>query len=752
MESRVIFQDGMDNDPADFNNLEDFVGRSLDHIVGDTITSDRKFAGFQATASSAVNLNALPGRLYSGGKVYDYSDEFAYDFTTQLPAATKRIATLVLWGEEADTDTRPREFLINEETNASEPRVVAMEHARVGKLSVALASESADPLPPILESGVIAVASIVLTPTGIESVTMVTDNMVDSVASVSGRVGVIEDFKSKIEPQVSSLGSDIAALTKGQASLVPLGMYGRTLDRLAVLEARDGVPLTAVDSFADLLVDESGTDTAFAGYEAKVDEGVRFPDEDEATTQLAIYNPLNPAAKVVGGVLFPSYTRTKRFSIGPKTDEIQVSSFSYDTHTLVQKAPSRHRVRHGPGRTVSTAANWLKTGRFDVSALVFRRDDEAWTVPANLLSEAVKNHHPERHVNHWEDSYEAPYWEEVTDTNSVNGSNVAETFLNANDMWLDAVGLTFTRLAVAGGLTLAICETDRGMPLLDKVISSTTVDRSTLVLNTETVIPVQPVFLTGGVRYAIVVITGADHWLAASAGTSYPQGTLFYVVDGAYQQGDATRDIMFSLYQAQFPTARTVIDLQPLSLVGGIADIDILASTIIPGSSQLTYEVQVGGLWYPLAEVDASILGAGGVMPNLLAFRVVFTGTPDVMPAVTLTSSQVRVSRPTAALTYISATRNLPGAGSTDIHVTVRLESFVEVHHDLTVELLTGVGFATVEAADAVADVTLPDGSIERTATFSLGAAVTAFKVKMDGATDSALSVFHVAQRKDYAL
>lgn len=752
MESRVIIYDGMDNDPEDLNNLQDFVGRSLDHVVGDAVTAERKFAGFKATAANLTTLSALPGRLYSGGEVYDRANEFTHDFTTQLPAATKRIATLVVFGEEVETDARPREFLINEETNASEPRVVSLERARVAKLSVALGAENADPLPPILDSGVTAIATIVLAPTGIVSVTMTDANALPSVQSVSDRADDLEGFRDRIGPQVASLGSDIAALTKGQASLVGLDMYGRTLDRLAVLEARDGVPSAAVDSYADLLVDDTGTDRAAAGFNATVEEGIRFADEVSATTALAILNPLNPAAKVTGGFLFPAYSRTKRMGIGPKTGEIQASSYGFQTHELVQKTVSRHRVRHGPRRKVSSSANWLKTGRFDVSKLVFRRDDEEWNVPAALRNRAVLNHNPRRRRNHWEDTYEVPYWEEVTVTQNVNGTNVAETFLNANDMWLDAVGLTFTRLAANGNVTVAICETDRGMPMLDRVISSTAVDRASLKVNEETVIPVQPVFLTGGIRYAIVVITAADHWLATCAGSSYPQGTLFYVLDGAYQQGDATRDIMFSLYQASFAVSRAVIDLNPLQLAGGIADVDILASAVIPGSTQLTYEVQVGGAWYPLDEVEESILGAGGNPPNLMAFRAVFTGTPDVMPALALTNSQVKLSRPKAALSYTSAARALPGGGSATIHVTARLESYVEANHNLTADLLTGGTFATVEPADATSDKANPDGSIDRTFVFNLGAAVTAFKVRLTGATDNSLNVFHIAQRKDHAL
>lgn len=752
MESRVIFYDGQDNDPADYNNLQDFVGRSLDDIVGDAVTDQRKFAGFATAATGATTVTAQPGRLFSGGKVYSRENEFEYDFTTKLPVAARKIAVLVTWGEEVDTDNRPREFLINEETGASEPRVVSMERKRDAKLSVALGAENADPIPPILDSGVTAVATIVLTPTGIDSVTLASENALDSVQSVSNRIADVEDFQTKTSPQIASLASDLAALTKGQASLVDNTRYGRTLDRLAILEAKDGIPAAAVDSKADFLLDDSGSDLAFAGSSVRVNEGIRFDDEQAAISALQIFDALNPRAKIVGGVMLPAYTRAKRMSVGPKAGEVQVSSYSYATHTLVQKTMSRHRVRHGRKRTVSTSVNYYKNGRYDTAVRVFRREDEAWTTPAPLIKNAIQNHHHTRQKGHWEDTYEVPYWDEVTVSNDFNGTQVAETFLQANDMWLDAVGLTFTRLAADGTVTVAICETDRGLPLLDKVISTTTVARASLKVNDETVIPVQPTFLTGGNRYAIVVITTADHWLATAAGASYPQGTFFYVLDGAYQQGDATKDLMFSLYAASFAASRAVIDMAPLSLAGGIADVDILASAVLPGSTQLTYEIQVGATWYPLSESESTILGAGGIMPPLLPLRAVFTGTPDVMPAITLTNSQVKVSRPKTALTYFSANRALPGAGSTQIRATYRLENFDAAHHTFTPKILTGAGFVTEAAATSVTDVSTADGAIERTAVFNLGAAVTAFKLKALATTDDALNVFHVATRKDYAL
>jgi hypothetical protein len=220
MERRVIFRDGMDNDPADYENLQDFAQGSLDHIVADGITPERKYAGFKAVASGVTNLTVQPGRFYSGGKVYSRDTVFEKDFTSSLPVATKKIVSLVVFASEVDTDTRPREILINEETGASEPQVVAMERARVANVNTVAGEANADPLPPIVDAGVIVIATILLTPQGIASVTMNPENALDSVQSLADRAADLERFQTKAGPQIASIAADIASLTNGQVGTV----------------------------------------------------------------------------------------------------------------------------------------------------------------------------------------------------------------------------------------------------------------------------------------------------------------------------------------------------------------------------------------------------------------------------------------------------------------------------------------------------------------------------------------------------
>jgi hypothetical protein len=752
MERRVNFYQGQDNSPDDYNNLQGFVSDSLDHIVGDGVTALRRYAGFETAADGALTIATAIGRLYSQGKVYVTDGVFNYDFTASLPVGTRKICTIVTWPEEVDTGAVAREFLIDAETGATEPQVVSMEHTRIARIGVVQGAEAPDPAKPVLDSNVTAIAYVTLSTGGIESVAMVEENKLDSVQSVADRVDDLERFEADIGPQVVSLGADIAALTEGQKELVGVEQYGRVLDRLAVIESKTGVPDAAVDSFADFLLDESGTDSAFAGYDAKVEEGIRFPAAASATSALTLRNPLDPAAKLTGGVLMPAYDRAQRFSTGKPTGEVKVSGYSYATHAMTQKTMARLRVRHGPARLLSSVSSFYKTSLFDIANDVFAKAGEIFVTDAKLRQVGRREHIFRRANFHWADVVEVPYWEQSTVESEVQGTQVVETFLQSNDMVLDAVGLTFTRLAADGAVTIAICETDHGLANLDKVVSKTTVDRADLSTEGETVIPVQPVFLTGGVRYALVIITAADHYLGTVDGSVYPQGTFFYVLDGAYQQGDGTKDIAFSLYAAKFRQARAILELGEVTLAGGIADIDILSQAVVPGSCDLTFFVQIGATWYPLAEVATSALAQGGVMQNLLPLRVVMTGTPDVMPMLTLTGSQVVVSRPKLALNYVSAIRNLPGAGSTQIRATFRLEGFDAAHHTLTPKLLTGAGYATETAASSTTDVVQADGSIERTAVYNLGAAVTSYRHKLAATSDSELIPFHVAARRDYAL
>jgi hypothetical protein len=751
MERKVLFHDGQDVGPDDFNNVQDFAQTSIDHVVGDAVTPKARYAGFTASKSGPTTITVAAGRLYSGGKVYARNDVYTNDFVTALPVAGKKIVSLVVWGTETDTNVQPREFLINEETRQTEARPVPLEHARLANINVVVGQEAPDPVPPLIDVGITEVARIVLSPLGVESITMLTDTALPQLENVEDRVEDLEGFRKDVEPRVSTIASDIAKLANSIKGLSNQGLVTRIAYDVARLKEVAGIPDERIDYASDHFLTLDETNTTDPTLLALVQEGIRFAPENEGLAQLQVFDPLNPRQVIAGGILLPAYDRTLRLATGQRSGELSIAQYSYQTHEMRELTMTRQRIRYGEELTVCTNNSWWQSGQYDPISGIFTKDGETFQVGTTFTSyDGTINHEILRLQRFWYDTVEEPYWDEVTVDHTVQGAQVAQTFLNSQDGWLDAIGLSFTRIAADGIVTLALTKTVRGEPDLDSVIAFVEVGRDKLRLAPEeTVVALPPTYLQAGERYGIVVTTTADHWLAVTEGSNFAQGTLFYNTDGAYQQGDLTKDLVFSLYFAKFRSNFVRVDMQPLQLQGGITKIDILANTIAPKSTTITYEIQVGSSWYPLAAVEQTALIG---LPPLLPLRIAFNGTTDMMPGVMLSGSQVKVSRPRTTFKHISKARTLP-APAQNIQVKERLEYFDPAYHTSSCKLRTGAGYATEVAATAVTELPIPEESaVERTYTFALPAAVPSYEIQTEGTTTTALKTFHVAERVDIAL
>ncbi|TXM68204.1 hypothetical protein [Methylobacterium sp. WL120] len=759
----------MDVDPEDHNNLQAYAQDALDHVVADTLTTAQRYAGFLVSKTAITSVTVAGGRLYSGGKRFGKPAITVQDFITSLPIAGKKIVSVVVWGQEVDTNQTPREFLLNEETGASEPRSVAMTKARIANVQFASGTEAPDPTPPIIDVGYTRVANITLSTTGVEKIEMIVANSVENLDYIGDRTDSLELFEAEAKPKISTLSSDLAKLANQLKATASQGLLERMLQRLAVIEFKDQIPQNAVDSYADYFLGQQYVNLTHPLSHCKVGEGVRFPDYNATDSQLQIFDPLNPKVMIKGGVMFPAYDRQIWQANNRYASEAQVAGYSYQSFQMVEKTMSRQRVRYGSEFTVCTNNAFWATGTYDYFTQTFKRGDETFKVsdPLVIDNQVINFDAAGNAINHsylrlkqiFVDSVDEPYWDKVTIPHTVNGAQVAETFLQGQDIWLDAVGLYFTRLANAGSMTVSICEVTKfGTPNLNSIISHTTLERDKMQLYpAETVVGLQPVFLQAGKRYAILLTTAADHWVGMTAGEDFTSGTFFYVLDGAYAQGDGTRDLMFNLYRAKFRQNRTVIEFSSLSLAGGMLSIDINADVIAPGSTQLTYEIQPqgSGTWYNLLDVNNYVLGKGGSIPVLSGFRAVMAGTVDMMPVVKISGSSVRVSRPDVTRTEISQPFTLPAA-SASIHVIERYEGIDTNHHFAGVRLRTGAGYNTVVNPSASTQETgvdeLGQKWIERHYVFGLGAAVASYVVQHDATTDTPLITFHTAWMKTYGL
>lgn len=756
MERRVIIHPNQQVTDGDLNNIGEFARASLDHVVHDGVEPGRKFWGFPITITGPLEITVGEGRYYSQGQVYYRNDEggVVINLADYVPVVTKRIVSVVVWGNQSPTAVEPRTFLIDAETGQTEAEAVATESRRFAEINVVPGTENANPQPAPLDMNVIAIAHVTMTPSGVESVEMVESNRLNSVASNHQKIAELQAWRGQAGTRIDTLGTDVANLAHRLTGTVTQ----RELFEVAADVARVKRALDFGDDLSsyghDPFLDMRDSDPDHPDWLAKVEEGCRFPYAQQRVANINLLNPLEERVKLTGSFALPAYTPVERISVVGRDGEIPISQYQHQTVEMRQKTMTRVRVRYGPYQIVCTNSDWWKTGQYDPVQGIFRRGNEEWEVADYKISHPTRNDANGLQAK-WVrlrqvfyDYVEEPYWEQISITESVSGSVIAQTFLNSQDGWMTHLDLWFTQVAASGVVHVLITETTNGAPDLRKVIGRVAVDPEDLkTYPQETRIPFTPTYLKKGVRYGIVLVTQGAHMVAIVDGNKFAEGSLFYSTDGAWFQGDLTRDLAMRVLYAEFPATRVEVQIEAFELANGIANIDILAESYIPDGCDLIFEIQINGVWRPLQYYDTNILTG---LPPLLPARIVFLGTTDLMPGIKFgAASTVTTFRPRTDFTHISATRTLPGAVDV-VEIRTRLEGWDGDRHTFDCSLLTGEGFGTEVAADGYEDRETEDPeAIERRFYFELLTPVDAYKIKMEGTTDNALVTFHVAERVD---
>ena len=417
----------------------------------------------------------------------------------------------------------------------------------------------------------------------------------------------------------------------------------------------------------------------------------------------------------------------------------------------------------------------------------------------------------DRWRNYWRDWVDVHHWAKVYNDFSHSGNHISQTFYNAQDGWMSGITLFSHKAAYGQPLSILISgctaegEPDHanqtlrrvvldgpgvtacyGTPIYAGDIIGTNVIGAALLASPAgpfiiegvlsgafqsaglyTKIPTYvyplrinfpPVFLRAGEHFGIHVHTQSDHEFSFCDSTDayqVHQGHLWHVIGGRMAMFSAAtpRTLRFLAHFATWARwgnqpspggqLRYEVNLQPLQLAGGIGSVDVLAEHIIPAACDLNYEVQVDGVWQPFREDFTAIDGGDALLP----FRVVFTGTTDLMPGVNLDESEVELTRAAASSYHHISTLITQGTPTNSIKVIVKAQDFVEANHDLVVSIHYG---ATNDAADVVTDEIMDDGSLMRTCTWTVSA-VSSYYIKIDGATNNVGPNFVVRQRIAYS-
>ena len=730
MEKTVIFRDRQEFQAADPNALQGYVRGSLDHLVADAVSDQKHYAGFATAATGNTEVTVQPGRYFNGGAVYVGEQEQALNLFQYVPLVTNRIVAVVVWGQEVDTQVEPRDFLVDLQTGATEPQAVAMERARHAEVNPLAGTESADPQPPVLQSGTLAVAYVYLTPAGIERVEMQTASQVPNGFDQRQRLAVLESWQAAAEPRIESIATDLVALAKRSASKVDKAVFMELAGDVATVKNRLQLPASYASYDADAFTDATKQNAAHAGYSARVDNGLHFPFASVANLPLALFNPLEPGilapiAEEASNMRIPVHNHVPRVATSGYAGDLSLSQYQSQTFTtrdLVEQA-----WRWDYGFNLNDYRLWY-----------------GWNSPTPNWNRPWPGY--------W---YRGPaeLYAPVETTEAVTGTLLAQTFITPNAGWTMSFKLYFTAIGTSGGspagdVQVLLCKTVGGKPDLSQVLTRATRQASALQLypNPTTFIS-KHVFLEGGERYALVVITTGSHRVAVVSGNDYTQGTLFYGSDGDYFQGDLTKDLMFEVWVSKFTHTRTEVQLQPLSLANGLTDISIDAPHLVPDGCELRYEIQPqgAGAWYAVGDAGMR-LGNDATAPSLVNLRVVLLGTQDVQPAFSLTTGAIRVSRPDLAFTAWSTARTL-GAATTGVTLKLLIADWDAVNHTITPKIVTG---GSTETAASTTVTTDQNGATLKTYTFTIPAS-SSYEIKLSGTRTSGSKPFVVLNRIDIA-
>lgn len=726
MEKQVIFRDRQELQSADLNAIEAYAADSFQHLTQDAITDDLAFTGGHVAAASATEITVSTLRFYNNGQVYVAETAQTLNLFQYLPLVTKKVIAVVVWGQQTDTDVQPRDFLIDLTTGATQPQAVAMQRLNAANVNLLPGAESADPQAPVIQTGTLAIAYVYLTPTGIERVEMQDAWRLPNLADHAQRVAGLESWRAVAEPRISSIATDLSALANKTGDLAPRAVMVEMAADIGRLKEHLNLPASYASYQSDSFADADLTDDAVVGFLARVDNGLHFPFAAKAVAPLAMFNPYDAGIyRTPDNLVLPAFDSRPRIQTQGYAGDISISQYQVQTQTIREYTTTKKVLHYG--YSYNYYRYWWRNSWY-------RRYGYGYY------------YHPYVHRYGYYTTETEQHYELETATSNYNGVIIGQSVLVANAMWLTRLGLFFTQLAAAGDVMVAICETEGGKPNIEKTLTRVTVPVADLKkYPVETTIDLPPVQLDAGKRYAIVLITQGDHRVATVSGNNYTQGTLFYGSDGDYFSGDLTKDLMFTLYGAQFRQPRTEVMLQPVSLAGGIADLNIAAQAVIPAGTELRYEIQIGGRWYAYGDEVFRLAD----LPDIVPLRAVLLGTSDAQPSLQMEADALTATRSATAFTHYSAERTL-AAPSTNIQVQVVVAQWDQANHTLACALTNG---GTTYTPAVTTSKLEPDGEATRfTYTFAPGGGgLSAYRVKLTGSRDAAANPFVVVERTDVA-
>lgn len=750
----ISFAEAEVAEPSDFDAISAAAQAGGEALSGGAVGYPHHWAGITVSQASAVEVSVNPGFLFMAEKVYAAEAAISVNLQTYLPLVTGdgRYVALLLRGAEV-VENVDRLIEVDADTGETVLQTIPKTTSRTIQVVVQMGESSPTPLKPSVASTECVVAYVELATTGITAIEMDSGSRLKSLYEVEGRLTVVEGDVASALARVSTIETDIANIAV-RLKEIPNPLIVRQMQRdLAQIRREIALPDEARAYWYDNGLLKTQWDTTSASWLARVREGIRFPWAAERDAQLALLDASSSSIRASGTLILPAWSEVLRLEVEGDGGSKNISQLVHTVLTATQKTLARTVTEYGATTTkCENQSGWSFLSEYEVGE-TFTRDGETFIVTNINTNGGWTGHYIYSFQNITVRTVEETYWDYVTEEIGVNGSIYGQTWLCAQPMVLTSVALSFARAGSTGDVHLMICECDdSGQPTMSAVIASTTLAVEDLAAGWVT-FTLTPTLLESGTRYAWFVVTTGNHALETVSGNKYAQGTLFYVTDGVWAQGDAETDFAMRLYGAKFASTRTVVEMQSATLENGMTDIRFQAAGWAPGGTTLTWEIKPSDsdTWLQVTTAAAAETSWLNGLPALVQVRAVFTGTTDLQPALVMdANARVMTYRPRGDMCAVSVDHPF-GVSTSTIQLDTVIDQWDSDKHAFVPKLVVGGGDVLPAATVVTADLTNPK---KRTvsATFTLGAAVTSARAKVAMTTTEVTDLAFIDNIAMYAL
>ncbi len=633
-----------------------------------------------------------------------------------------------------------------------------------------------------------AIARVVLTKTGVVSVTQITDDQITTldklapiVAAQGGQLASYQNLLNGLLSSVAALSANdasrFAALTAEivalQSALTVLG------NKVASLPTTAGGN-TSILSITDYYNDTSGLTVQPNNPTYTVGGGLGFPS---ATSTPGAFSPVNTGAGNVAFLgnryLMPAFAEVVASLVYATAGQsIALNTLSTLTTSILTRGLGIERTRYGASLQAQASANLLGNGdptlffALHPGDLVYDPSWPVWTADNPELS------HQNGYVH---DLTSRGYWTPRQAGNPVAGvPALIQCFFPQSDQMVTGFELSVAK-GTQGDIRLLVCDVVSGfVPDFTRVIADVTCPYASIdpTADIDGVYGVAafnfpyPLLEKLGKGYAYVILSTGDHRIkvdtnqqdtAGNSGQTYGVCQGYTLVGGQNPAASGAAGI-YNLNGgnlcivghrkkiASFAATSTPVPLNPLYNGGGTDLIDVLTPGIVPAGCDIGYSLQSGsGGLTPLGPITASAPNQLAGRPSTVVLTAVLTGTGTTAPIIDLGTSVSGTAGGSSAkqagtLTAQSPVRT-PSAPVTHITRSVTLAGFNPAVHTYTETLETGTGYATQTApTSSTAPVKQADGTYLATFSWTLGAAVPSFMLLYQGTTSDTTQTFRISQ------